>query len=71
MVVGGQQVTRVATYGDEPPEKTSTLLNRKRTRRSIATASDPDATSQHLLPEQRTKHKGAEEKPRETKFQKK
>ena len=71
LVVGGQRVTRVATYGDEPPENTSTLLNRKRTSLSIATASDQDATLQRLLPEQRTKRKGAEETPRMTKFQKK
>ena len=71
MVVGGKQVTRVATYGEERPTNTTTLLNRKRTSLSIATASNPDATSQRLLPEQCIKCKGVEEKLRMTKFQKK
>ena len=71
MVGGRKQVTRVAMYGVEQPTTTTTLLNRKRTGLSIATASNTDATLQRHLPEQHTKRKGAEEMSRITKFQKK
>ena len=71
MVIDGKRVTRVATYMEERTTSTTSLLNRKRTGLSIAMASNPDATSQRLLPEQRTKRKRVEEIARITKFQKK
>jgi hypothetical protein len=71
LVVGGKRVTRVATYREDQPTHATTLLNRKRTELSLATARNPDKTLQRQLPEQCTKRKGAEEMPRTTKFQKK
>ena len=71
LVVGGKRVTRMTTYTEDQPRITTTLLNRKRTELSVATASNPNKTSQIQILEHCTKRKGKEEMPRTTKFQKK
>ena len=70
LVVGGKRVTRMATYTEDQPRIATTLFNRKRTELSIATASNPNKTSQRQIPEHRTKRKGEEEMPRRAKSQK-
>ena len=60
----------MVTSRDESPRQERPLVNKKRTSLSLASDTNPEATTQRDLPEQTKKRKGVELLTWKTKFQK-